>query len=213
MWSGFPAYAEATRDVLGLVGFDWSTYQAWEDAAKCGGFRFVHEKFCIVSDFPTRLMVNDLGQPHCTDGPSHEWRDGFRIYHLNGVRFDEALYWRVVGGMPMQDILRIEDVDQRTQAMRFADVDEFVRHADGVSLDKRIKTAADGSLVHYNLIRFPAGEIFSEDAYYCIFDCPSTGKRHMEGVEVSSTVAEAMAWAEEITPAQWEARVPLVHET
>lgn len=96
--------------------------------------------------------------------------------------------------------------------MRFSDVDEFVRYANGVSLEKRIKTATDGSLVRYNLVKFPAGDIFAEDAYYCIFDCPSTGKKHMEGIEKASTVAEAMAWSEEITPEQWEARVPLVHE-
>lgn len=214
MWAWFPVYAEAMRDVIGLTGLDcWGKYQAWEDAAKCGGFRYVHEKFCIVSDFPTRLLVNERNQPHCANGPSHEWSDGFRIYHLNGVRFDEALYWCVVRGeLSLQEVLAIEDVDQRTQAMRFVDVDALSWHLNARVLDRRVKTAADGEMVNYKLLQFPAGEVFPEGAYYCVFDCPSTGHRHMEGVEPASTVAEAMAWRGSISEMEWECQVPLVHE-
>lgn len=39
-----------------------------------------------------------------------------------------------------------------------------------------------------------------------------TNKKHMEGVEVSKTVPEAMAWAEETTEEDWKARIPLLHE-
>ncbi len=157
-------------------------------------------------------MVDDRGQPHCDDGPSHRWRDGFEIYHLHGVRFDRDLYWSVVRGMPMDEILRIEDVDQRTQAMRFADVGEFVAHAGAVRLDERVKVAADGTQVWYRIYRFPAGDIFDEPAYYCHMLCPSVEHEHFEGVEPCGTVAEAMAWAAQITPGAWEQQIPLVHE-
>jgi hypothetical protein len=45
----------------------------------------MHEKFCIVSDFPDKLKVDERNRPHCEDGPSHRWRDGWSIYHLRGV--------------------------------------------------------------------------------------------------------------------------------
>src|SRR3990167_3568042 len=55
MWAYFMPYAEAMRDVIGLTGLDcWKKYQSWEDSSREGGFRFMHKKFCIVSDFPEK---------------------------------------------------------------------------------------------------------------------------------------------------------------
>jgi hypothetical protein len=45
----------------------------------------MHEKFCIVCERPERLLVNDLNEPHCEDGPFCRWRDGVSLYAINGV--------------------------------------------------------------------------------------------------------------------------------
>lgn len=45
----------------------------------------MHAKFCMVSDFPERLCVDEQDRPHCSDGPSHRWRDGWELYHWHGV--------------------------------------------------------------------------------------------------------------------------------
>jgi hypothetical protein len=50
-----------------------------------GGFRVMHEEFCIVSDFPERICKDDQNRPHSDDGPSHRWRDGWELYHIHGV--------------------------------------------------------------------------------------------------------------------------------
>ena len=87
MWAGSPAYYEAMRDVIGLTGLDcWTKYAPWEECAKEGSFRYLHEMFCIVSDFPTALKTDADHRPHCEDGPSHEWRDGWSLFHIHGVR-------------------------------------------------------------------------------------------------------------------------------
>ena len=87
MWAGSPAYYEAMRDVIGLTGLDcWEKYQPWEDCAIHGSFRYLHEKFCIVSDFPSALKTDSNHRPHCEDGPSHAWRDGCQLAHWHGVR-------------------------------------------------------------------------------------------------------------------------------
>lgn len=88
MWAGFPAYACACRDVLGLrlpVIVD-GRWQAWEDCARHGGFRVMLPSVCYVSDFPLRIMRDARNRPHCATGPSHLWRDGWSIYHWHGVR-------------------------------------------------------------------------------------------------------------------------------
>ena len=46
----------------------------------------MHEEFCIVSDFPEVLKVDEQNRPHCDDGPSHRWRDGWEMYYIHGVK-------------------------------------------------------------------------------------------------------------------------------
>lgn len=85
MWSGWPSYLSAFRDVLGLVLPEHDKYKAWEACAIEGGFRIVHEEFCIVSDRPEVLTVDERNRPHNATGPSHKWRDGWSLYHYHGV--------------------------------------------------------------------------------------------------------------------------------
>lgn len=190
----------------------------------------MHEEFCIVSDFPEKLEVNDRYQPHSTSGASHRWRDGFEIYHLNGVRFDKEMYWKIVADyedelLPIPKewrlnpeekakyILAIKDVDRRTQAMAFLEPQKLIDALKGEVLDEYTKLATNGKEVTYRLYKFPKGDVFQQDAFYMYFTCPSTDKKHLEGVEVSKTVPEAMAWRQECTEEEWMLMVPLAHET
>ena len=91
MWSPWDCYLTAARDILGLELPEHKKYAAWERAAKCGGFRWMHEKFCIVSDFPERLCVDAQNRPHSSDGPSHRWRDGWELYYWHGVRVTQQI--------------------------------------------------------------------------------------------------------------------------
>ena len=80
----------------------------------------MHEKFCIVSDFPEILTNDNQNRPHNDHGPSHRWRDGFEIYHLDGVRLTKDLYWRIVRRTrTAADLAAIADVDQRTIAIKY----------------------------------------------------------------------------------------------
>ena len=86
MWAAWPCYLGACRDILGLRLPEHEKYAAWEQAAIHGGFRVMHPEFCVVSDFPERLLIDEQHRPHCEDGPSHRWRDGWSLYHWHGVR-------------------------------------------------------------------------------------------------------------------------------
>ena len=91
MWAGWTSYVQAMRDVLNLKLPIFEKYQAWEDAAIYGGFRWMHEEFCIVSDFPEVLKKDDQNRPHCDNGPSHRWRDGWEIYFIHGVKVNRQI--------------------------------------------------------------------------------------------------------------------------
>ena len=88
MWAAWASFLQAARDVLGLQLPQHARYQAWEDCALHGGFRVLHEEFCIVSDFPVQIHKDAQNRPHNANGPSHEWRDGWKLYHVHGVKID-----------------------------------------------------------------------------------------------------------------------------
>ena len=84
-WAGYDSYLTAMRDIIGLRLPEHEKYAAWERCAIAAPFRVMHEEFCIVSDFPEILKVDDENRPHCETGPSHRWRDGWSLYHWHGV--------------------------------------------------------------------------------------------------------------------------------
>jgi hypothetical protein len=188
---------------------------AYRKVCESVNYIWPNRDFVMVCARPTKISRNVLGQLHCENGMAIQYPDGWGLYLLNGVRFDETLYKKVIDpSWPFSERMKIVDIDQRTQAInpKFCDIDAFIKEAKGELLDERTKYDIDANPGNYKLYKFPRGPIFTEDAYYCYFDCPSTGKKHLEGVEVAKTVAEAMAWAEDITVQDWENRIPLVHE-
>ena len=109
MSSSYDAYLTAARDILGLKLEQHKAYEAWERCAKLGGFRLMHEKFCMVSDFPERLKQDDRHRPHCEDGPSHRWRDGWELWYIHGVAVTEQIVMH-------PETLTAEQIDAETNA-------------------------------------------------------------------------------------------------
>lgn len=119
MWGQYDSYLSAYRDVLNLKGLDiWGKYAPWEQATIHGGYRYMHEEYCIVSDFPKTLKVDDQNRPHCETGPSHEWRDGFKLFHLQGVKFEEEVWQKIVDGTyTIEDHMALKNADARAVAL------------------------------------------------------------------------------------------------
>ena len=46
----------------------------------------MHPEFCIISDRPELLLVDDQNRPHNDNGPFCRWRDGSALYSVHGVR-------------------------------------------------------------------------------------------------------------------------------
>ena len=45
----------------------------------------MHEEFCIISDFPEFIKMDEENRPHSQVGPSHRWRDGWSLYNWHGT--------------------------------------------------------------------------------------------------------------------------------
>jgi hypothetical protein len=92
MWAPGVDFLSFFRHIVKLP-LDYSKWAHYETAAIHGGFRWMHPKFCVISDFPERLLVDAANRPHSSDGPSHRWRDGFSIYHWHGFRLPVGKEW------------------------------------------------------------------------------------------------------------------------
>ena len=84
-WSAWDCFITFFKDVVKLP-IDYSKYEYWEMGAIHGGPRIMHPDFCIISDRPEILLVDEQNRPHCDNGPFCKWRDGTALYSIHGVR-------------------------------------------------------------------------------------------------------------------------------
>jgi len=84
-WSGWDAFLSFFRHVVRL-DINYAAYEAWETLSLHSGPRMVHAEFCIISDRPEVLKVDEQNRPHCIDGPFCRWRDGSELYSVHGTR-------------------------------------------------------------------------------------------------------------------------------
>ena len=84
-WSAWESFLSFFREIAKLP-IDYSKYDAWQQLALHSGPRIVHSQFCMISDRPRTLLVDEQNRPHCADGPFCKWSDGSALYSYHGVR-------------------------------------------------------------------------------------------------------------------------------
>ena len=85
-WSSWVAFLSFFRHVVKLDLNEYEKFKFYEDACIHGGPRIMHQDFCMISDRPEILLVDEQNRPHCDTGPFCKWRDGFSLYAVHGVR-------------------------------------------------------------------------------------------------------------------------------
>lgn len=133
MWASGEAHICAARDVLGLDLPEYKAYAAWERCARAGGFRMMHEKFCMVSDFPELIKVDDRSLPHCENGPSHRWRDGWELYYWHGTQVPKE--W-IMGKPDVSEALHHENVEMRRVAAEIVGWHVVLKELNAKTIDK-----------------------------------------------------------------------------
>lgn len=174
-------------------------------------YAILTDKIAIVLTKPI-ARVNANWFLHSDEKMALEWEDGKGEYYLNGVKFPEKLWKKITTRkMTLKNVMAIEDIDQRTQAMNYIPVAQFLEHAGGKILD----TCKKGD-IEYKLYELPRG-IFTEVAYFAVYNCPSTDKLYMSGIEPTigskKSIVTAMAWKANMTEKDWLAMELLVHES
>ena len=170
------------------------------------------DDYAFICRRPKAVRKNATGFMNSDQFPAIEWRDGFKLHYLNGVYFPEDLWKKVVSKeMPFEEILAIKDIDQRTQAMRYGDVQKFFEHTKSTLLDSSDK----GNELWF--VPQSAG-IFRIDAYFLKYKDPSTDKIYMSGIDPEIGQKKdadlSMAWKHGNIPLEdYKNMKHLVHES
>jgi hypothetical protein len=93
-WIGWVSHLTFFRYVANFekeYGIDYSKWNCYEKLAEMTGPRIVHSDFCIISDKPTVLKIDDRNRAHCNNGPFKQWSDGSSLYSFHGVRIPKYI--------------------------------------------------------------------------------------------------------------------------
>jgi hypothetical protein len=182
-------YLTAERDILGLKLAPHAVYAYWEQAAINGGFRWMHHRFCLVSDFPEVLRVNASKQPHAELGPSHRWRDGWSLWYLNGVEVEQWMAESHPDDMDARRVLQVENVSQRRELIRRLGIERIVSRLAPTVLDTERREVGG----EYRLLAVEMNH--GEPWRFLQMVNQSTGAFHIEAVpRECETVRHALNW-------------------
>jgi hypothetical protein len=110
-WSGYDAYLSFFQDIAQLP-LDYSSYSHWRTLAERSGPRIMHPDFCMISDRPELLMVDDSDRPHAENGPFCRWRDGTALYSWHGTRIP-ARWIERRGTLDPNEVIKAANVEWR----------------------------------------------------------------------------------------------------
>lgn len=154
------------------------------------------EKLCILIRRPSSVVKNDKGQLHNPKGKSVEFRDGWGIYSLNGVRMKEEHVMTPAEKLEVSEIIKEKNVDVRRELIRKIGIERFIIKSDAKVIDKK---------GDYELLSIKLSEEVP-DARYLKMKNPSIGIFHVEGVE-GDTVEQAINWRAGNIKEKWEPKI------
>ena len=185
-WSGWVCYLSAYADVFGILkDVHDQKFLPYRRLCELAGPRMVHANFCCFSDRPLYIHRNAQNQPHCNNGAYIEYRDGWKLYALNGIQCEAKHVETDPEKYPAEEILKESNVDLRRELIRRVGIERVLGSLNSKCIDKK------GT---YELLNVTVPGVF-ENAIYLKMTNPSIGVFHLEGVDRNcKTVQQALNW-------------------
>lgn len=194
--SGGVSFLSFFQDVIGL-NIDYSKFTPWRTLAEVSGPRWVHEKFCIISDRPELLLLDDQRRPHAERGPFCRWRDGFEIYAWHGTTVPAA--WLSGKKPSAAEALRLPNTEQRRAAFEIVGWNNILHELQASVVD------ADGDPQIGTLLRATIPGL--GECFFLRVTC-GTGREFALPVPPGlSTALEANAWTYGVDPKDFNVEV------
>jgi hypothetical protein len=177
---------EFCHDDLG-VPYDPGAYGALArlaEVARSCAWWWPFKRMCLVSERPAELHMAG-GRLHREDGPAACFRDGWRVWAIDGVVVDEQIVLRPET-QTRQQIRREWNLEVKRIRIQRLGWRRYLDAAGAVVVDRRRN---DIEATRESLVRFPDGDML------LICSCPSTGR--VFGLDVPHhvrTCEGAQAW-------------------
>lgn len=123
---------------------DFKPWSHYEELAEHSGPRMVHAKFCIISDRPEVLKIDEQNRPHCEDGPSHKWRDGWSLYYFHGVKVTRQII-ESPGTLTVADADKADNAEVRRIIIDRMGAEKYLRESGAKLIHEDVETARKGA--------------------------------------------------------------------
>jgi uncharacterized small protein (DUF1192 family) len=188
VWAGWYAFGE----YIG-VKFDNKILKIFMDFVTNVSFLIPYEGIVFISETPQIKWENK--KLHNLEGKSVEYADGYGMYNIYGVSFDEKTYKKVTNPrVTAKTILSLENIEQRMAMIKVKGSEWLIKATKAKRLGKKSKKGNELYLVK---------DVFNVYAYFLRYECPSTGRIYFSGVdaEVGETkdADTCMAWKFQMT--------------
>lgn len=180
-WSCYIGWVKFYTEVVGIkIDVDTSII---EESLNFGNI-YPFDDYCIIADKMSICKKNPNGL-HCDGGPACEYRDGTRIYALNGVTVPEWIAVTPAGKIDPSEFSKITNVEIRREFVRKVGIERICQSMETVLLDK---------CDDYELLEVDLKGSTGKWPYLKMLN-PSIGVWHMECVDKScKTVKDALKW-------------------
>ncbi len=181
-----------------------SNYSAYNDLS-----HFVNLWFngaFVVLGYPHDIVVlvqpviemTENGRFHSEKGPAIYWQD-WGMYFIEGVEFTKEEWEKIINKtLTLKDLLKLENIEKRRVVFTRMEPEKVLKEAKA----KRLHKSKRGNELY--LVK----GIFSGDAYFLKYKCPSTGRFYLKGIppeigrEKDSDLAQA--WSLGLTKKEYK---------
>ena len=158
------------------------------------------ENVAILSMTPSKVLLDDNKRLHSVSEPAIQFRDGYSIYRIHGIEFDEKTFYDLTQRkIPVKDILQLENIEQRYVALEYYGFDTILDELNARLIDESPR----GNKLYEIDFAGSAGNVVTTK--FLKYSCPSTERNYGSFVKPEITQADqAMAWKHNCTEEEYE---------
>ena len=84
-----------------------------------------------------QVKIDERNRFHSETEPSIQWKDGAKLYYLNGINFDEDLWKKIVSKtITAQEILKIDNMEKKMMAFSKCEPKKFLTELEAKKINE-----------------------------------------------------------------------------
>ncbi len=183
LWAGWYAFVSFFQDVCGWENEVLDAFKHDKQVALNSGWSWYHEEVAVISDRPKSISL-DGNTLHNEEGPSIEYRDGWKLWHIDGIAVDEQIVMRPET-QTVEQINQEENADVRAIRIARFGWPRYLKETNAACIDFRDNDIEGTKEALYRT---------TDGAVRMVATCP-TGRVFSMGVdEAITTCAAAAEW-------------------